>query len=217
MAANPLHTPALYSGFLRALVSAKLDNNNQNTNRDVPTNGDASASQAGYQSGTSLADMPPPSGYGQQHTNYGTDPSFLLSEFQFESEMGPVADMSTFPPTMAPNPSEDNMGSLTMDNILSSGFWDSVLVPGKISSSIIIHGYRIDSISSPSGYNSMDGLSGGFVFGAGGSGLITPRIGGSPMHSGNNTPARGTHGALTQMSINAAFDNQLQDVKVDAS
>jgi hypothetical protein len=56
----------------------------------------------------------------------------MLDEYQFESEMGPVADMSTFPPTMAPNPSENNMGSLTMDNILSSGFWDSVLVPGKI-------------------------------------------------------------------------------------
>jgi len=69
--------------------------------------------------------MPPPSGYA--HLNYPGEPSFLPSEFQFESEMGPVADMSTFPPTMAP---EISMGSLTMDNILSSAFWDSVLVPG---------------------------------------------------------------------------------------
>ncbi|KAF9469416.1 fungal-specific transcription factor domain-containing protein [Collybia nuda] len=194
IAASSTHTPALYSGFLRALVSAKLDNSLANHNGS--SNGDASAPhmQGGYQTGNS-GEMPPPSSYGQQQSSYTTDPSFLLGEFQFESEMGPVADMSTFPPTMAPNPPEDNMGALTMDNILSSGFWDSVLVPG---------------------YNSMDGLSGGFVFGAGGSGLITPRLGVSPMHSGSNTPARGTHGALTQMSINAAFDNQLQDVKVDS-
>lgn len=67
------------------------------------------------------------------------------------------------------------------------------------------------------GYNSMDGLTGGFLFGAGGSGLITPRLGMSPMHSGNNTPARGGHGALTQMSINAAFDNQMNEgIKVDS-
>lgn len=63
----------------------------------------------------------------------------------------------------------------------------------------------------------MDGLSGGFVFGAGGSGLITPRFGVSPMQSGANTPAQRAPSALTQMSINAAFDNQLKDVKVDVS
>lgn len=76
-------------------------------------------------------DMRPPSSYGhQQQLNYAAEPPYFMTEFQFESEMGPVADMSTFPPTMAPNPSENTMGSLTMDNILSSGFWDSVLVPG---------------------------------------------------------------------------------------
>jgi hypothetical protein len=53
----------------------------------------------------------------------------------------------------------------------------------------------------------MDGLSGGFVFGAGGSGLITPRLGLSPVASGSNTPSRGLRSSeLTQMSINAAFD-----------
>lgn len=115
-------------------------------------------------------------------------PEGLLHEFHFDSEMGPVADISTFPPTMAPNPSEDALaGALTMENILSSGFWDSMLVPG---------------------YNSMDGLSGGFVFGAGGSGLITPRFGVSPMQSGTNTPGRMPgHGLITQTTINAAFDS----------
>lgn len=52
-----------------------------------------------------------------------------LAEFNFDSEMGPVADMSTFPPTMAPQQAED-MSMLSMDSILSTSFWDNVLVPG---------------------------------------------------------------------------------------
>jgi len=58
----------------------------------------------------------------------------MLNEYQFISEMGPVADISTFPPTMAPvNQAEDNMGaSLTMEDVLSSVFWDSMVVPGTV-------------------------------------------------------------------------------------
>ena len=70
------------------------------------------------------------------------DPSFVLGSnhdgtatpigFQSNSEMGPVADMSTFPPTMAPTSAQDDSsGMLSMDSILSTGFWDSVLVPGQ--------------------------------------------------------------------------------------
>ncbi|KAF5358103.1 hypothetical protein D9756_001250 [Leucocoprinus leucothites] len=120
-----------------------------------------------------------------------------MNEFNFESEMGLVADMSTFPPTMArpPNPTDDGamMSALTMENIMSGRFWDRILVPG---------------------YNSMDGLNGGFVFSAGGSGLITPRFGLSPMQSGANMPSRGhAQKLLTQSTINAAFNHhgQLKD------
>jgi hypothetical protein len=35
----------------------------------------------------------------------------------------------------------------------------------------------------------MEGLSGGFVYGIGGSGLITPGLGMSPVPSGANSPA----------------------------
>lgn len=211
IAANPLHTPALYSGFLRALISAKLDaqpsSQQQSVNGDEPMH-DADQNQQqgqgqdaqnhtsdqmngnnGVQSGTQTPNsgMFPHGIFGGSSSGIH-GPEGLLHEFQFDSEMGPVADMSTFPPTMAPNPSEDALaGALTMENILSSGFWDSMLVPG---------------------YNSMDGLSGGFVFGAGGSGLITPRFGVSPMQSGANTPGRMPgHGAITQTTINAAFDS----------
>ncbi len=60
----------------------------------------------------------------------------------------------------------------------------------------------------------MDGLSGGFVFGANGSGLITPRVGLSPYHSGANTPLMNGHSDLTQLSINAAFDQQSDGITV---
>jgi len=67
------------------------------------------------------------------------------------------------------------------------------------------------------GYNTLDGFSGGFVFGAGGSGLITPRFGVSPERSGVNTPLMSGMQSLTQGTINAAFvDHVGQDgIKID--
>lgn len=59
-------------------------------------------------------------------------------------------------------------------------------------------------------------MSGGFVFGPGGSGLITPRLGLTPAHSGHNTPSRGSgmqgppvHHDLSS-KIHAAFDGSSQ-------
>ncbi|KAM6500251.1 Fungal specific transcription factor domain containing protein [Amanita muscaria] len=184
-AANPQHTPALYSVFLRALISARLDpiEASAATREDIDKD-----------HGVSSRDMPPPHMPTVQHPlPYPNDASFI-PEFQFESEMGPVADMSTFPPTMAPLPTEDTSSAgVTMDNILSNGFWDNVLIPG---------------------YNSMDGITGGFVFGMNGSGLITPWLGGSPSHSGANSPGRSVgigQNQLAQLSFNAVFnDIQIQ-------
>lgn len=61
---------------------------------------------------------------------------------------------------------------------------------------------------SVAGYsNTMEGLSGGFVYGAGGSGLITPHLGISPLPSGFNTPAHHKHSTeLSQQKIDVAFD-----------
>ena len=118
-AAGPLHTPALYSCFLRALVSAKTEPSSSETEgQSLQTSNSHTTSHElnGAASGSNMNVAP------------AVDP---LAEFQFDSEMGPVADMSTFPPTMAPFPTEDNFGMLTMDSILSASFWDSVLVPGK--------------------------------------------------------------------------------------
>jgi len=195
IAANPLHTPALYSGFLRALIAAKLEPHSH-------THGAAD----GQQGHTGMEGAHTPD-HGLGAYSYAHDPTFLLNEFQFDSEMGPAADLSTFPPTMAPAPpmphpsssssASDPHGSLAMEHILGTSFWESMLVPG---------------------YGSADGLSGGFVFGAGGSGLITPRFGVSPAASGVNTPRGGGGGngggiGLTQMSINRAFG---EGVKIDS-
>lgn len=191
IAADPLHTPALYSTFLRALISAQSD---------VPT---------GYNS-----PRLDPNHRGQEHTGGEFNNSNMSGEqalngrdannlgflgsafdgptspsgFQLNSEMGPVADMSTFPPTMAPTNSHgDTSGMLSMDSILSTNFWDSVLVPGYS--------------------NSLEGLSGGFVYGAGGSGLITPRLA-TPQHSGTNTPMTGRRTEpISESSINNAFES----------
>ncbi|KIY46961.1 hypothetical protein FISHEDRAFT_31353, partial [Fistulina hepatica ATCC 64428] len=160
VAAYHLHTPALYGGFLHAVISAKLRPHQQQTMQaqGTTTNGLAP-------SGRLNPAMVYSGAAGAIH-----DPAFShMNEFSFESEMGPVADISTFPPTMASSTQEDFMAELSMDNILSNGFWDSVVVPG---------------------YNRMDGMSGGFLFGTGGSGLITPRFGASPLPSGMNSPTR---------------------------
>lgn len=167
IAVNQQHTPALYSSFLKALISARLD----------PTSG-ASSKPA-------VPTPPSPSNVSSSLPSF-VDPGTLLNEFQFDSEMGPVVDMSTFPPTMAPVPTDDFLSGMKMDTILSSAFWDSMLVPG---------------------YNTLDGLSGGFVFGAGGSGLITPRLGMTPTHSGHNSPGHDFEsGDLSHFGTNASFE-----------
>ncbi|KII88176.1 hypothetical protein PLICRDRAFT_54030 [Plicaturopsis crispa FD-325 SS-3] len=178
---NPHHTPALYSAFLRALISVKADPSAGEGGQQDPSqarNGDSSSAHLGEMG-------PPASAFHGYLNGQETD------GFQFDGEIGPgVADMSTFPPTMTAAPlSDDTMGAMTMDSILSTGFWDSVLMPGYS--------------------NTLEGLSGGFVYGAGGSGLITPGLGITPIASGNNSPSRG-NGSISEFSqqtINAAFSD----------
>lgn len=63
-----------------------------------------------------------------------------------------------------------------------------------------------------SGYsNALEGLSGGFVYGVGGSGLITPKLV-TPQQSGTNTPQAGSRAEpLTDNSIDAAFGSRVQE------
>ncbi|KAF7440277.1 hypothetical protein PC9H_000621 [Pleurotus ostreatus] len=198
-ATSPTHTPALYSGFLRALISARIDTNNASA--DAPQDSSSTdnkqpeASRPSSSHRPTTADFNPPIQTGGHFSTQGLN--FDLAEFQFDSEMGPVADISTFPPTMAANPPEDALGALTMDNFLTTGFWDSVLVPGM---------------------RTMEALSGGFVFGAHGSGMITPRLGITPVQSGTNTPSRGhAMSELNQNTINAAFNTPSVPVEITSN
>ncbi|KAH9931689.1 uncharacterized protein BXZ73DRAFT_90131 [Epithele typhae] len=159
IAVSPMHTPALYSCFLRALVSARTDTASVNSTEHTADGTTASSSADPL--APSFAQAP------RQVNSLGAD---LLEAFSYTSEMGPVADMSTFPPTMAPHPQNAEMNMLSMDSILSADFWDSVLVPGSS--------------------NTMESLSGGFVYGAGGSGFITPGMWMSPLPSGATSPVR---------------------------
>lgn len=67
----------------------------------------------------------------QTFSTPGYQDSLFMNDFQFESEMGPALDLNTFPPTMGPPQDESGgLSGLTMDSVLSNGFWDNVLVPG---------------------------------------------------------------------------------------
>lgn len=138
IAAGPLHTPALYSAFLRALISVRVDGSSEQ--RSPPVN---SSTRKQWLSNGVAQPLVPLNELTQNENGIGAEPtlgflgtglddsSALIGYHQFNSEMGPVADMSTFPPTMAAaNSQDDASGMLSMDSILSTGFWDSVLVPG---------------------------------------------------------------------------------------
>ncbi|KAF7322274.1 hypothetical protein HMN09_00004800 [Mycena chlorophos] len=201
IAANPLHTPALYSKFLRALISARLEPGAGDSSKPVSRGSGSGRDAPVPMVSDTMPQFSSPTLAFSVPDKVSNGNSFTLNEFQLDGEMGPVADMSTFPPTMAPVQNDDSLGALTMDNILSTGFWDSMLVPG---------------------FNSTEGLSGGFIFGAGGSGLITPHghLGQSPLQSGQNTPSRARaaeQDLLTQMNINAAFHPDKVSVGVGAA
>jgi len=84
-----------------------------------------------------LPPPPPPAAEESGSGGYFQHP-YYMNEFQFESEMGPATDITTFPPTMAvpsqlpPHSGEEGEGGgmVAMENILSSGFWDNMVVPG---------------------------------------------------------------------------------------
>lgn len=200
IAAGQMHTPALYSTFIRSLLSAKTDGSSESgsqaggaghgANGTNGTNG--SPSHPGLSSDPSHHSSSSSIGHAlSQHTSHHIASLDPLAEFNFESEMGPVMDIGTFPPTMAPVQTEEQFGMLSMDSILSNSFWDNVLVPGYS--------------------GTLEGLSGGFVYGAGGSGLITPRFGFSPIPSGSNTPTRSSrmNGDFDQHKIDVAFDTSV--------
>lgn len=145
---HPRTSAALYSTFLRALVSSKAGQTRDGTpapsgDHNVPTangDGDASMQEPPESNGThpptgGAAPPPPPSAPHADNSSAGMNPWNNLNAFNnYSGEIGPtqVQDLSTFPPTFA-SPADPNEYPLfSMDNILGDGFWDSVLMPGRL-------------------------------------------------------------------------------------
>ncbi|KAG8699118.1 hypothetical protein FRC08_005498 [Ceratobasidium sp. 394] len=180
IAANPYHTPALYSTFLRALISAKKDAVTAPPSPRQGSRGQSTGEEdQGQQTGPTISPDEPmgdPTGLGMGLKLFPPtgDGALSSSDFLHTGDSVPQLDES-FPPQLhGQGGADDPSMSLGMEHMFSNGFWDSVLMPG--------YG------------NQLGGLSGGFVYGIGGnSGFITPRIG-SPFASGAASPARdGTH------------------------
>lgn len=159
IAANQLHTPYLYSIFLRALLAVKADGasspasprpqlmNNDNSFLFNSTNG------AQNTTGTSpYTSVSPGSGL---YMGTGEIPYDTLMDFQNPFITGDLGGPSAAAASMAPPPvpgggsmgpfalpggsnplatpqayNPQSSGVLSMENILNGGFWDSMLVPG---------------------------------------------------------------------------------------
>jgi hypothetical protein len=165
IAANQLHTPYLYSIFLRALLAVKADGaSNPTSPRQQMMNNDNSFlfnNTNGSQNTTGTSPYTGISPVLGLYTGTGEIPYDALMDFQnpfMTGDLGgPAANMA--PPLV---PGGGVMGSyavpggsnpaaglaapqaynsqsesvLSMENILNGGFWDSMLVPGMFLSSV---------------------------------------------------------------------------------
>jgi len=125
VAAGPLHTPALYSTFLRALISAKLDGPPSGSRPESPrphSRGDAGGSTDPPHAAPAFDPFATTAGAGSNGA------PMLFDYAGLNGEMGPGLDGTAF---MQSSGAGDIM---SMDSILSQNFWDSVLIPGQCSS-----------------------------------------------------------------------------------
>ncbi|KIJ24429.1 hypothetical protein M422DRAFT_62342 [Sphaerobolus stellatus SS14] len=177
IASNSLDTPALYSTFLKALIAAKFEGTttlSSPKSNSVGLNG-AAQPQAQPMFHGALPDQMTDQ---NKHSNAFNSNPQLFDPMNFTGEMGPVADMSTFPPRMAPQHTEENPTQLlSMDNIFNNDFWDNVLVPGYS--------------------NTLEGLSGGFVYGQGGNSMYIASRLTTPIVSRVNSPMMNNRPELT--------------------
>lgn len=205
VAVGPLHTPRLYSTFLKAVIASKTGTT-VNGEREAfettepsepPTSPSIHASpSASIQSphlqqhaGTQMdiiSPNPPPGELAPVPAPTHGIFAYDYYPFQNDGEMGTAVDISTFPPTMAEH--DQSWPSLSVDNIFSANFWDNVLVPGMFDLNDNSIALPYEYIILPGTSGSPAGLSGGFAYGPGVSGLITPGFGMSPTQSGLNTP-----------------------------
>ena len=165
VAVSSSHTPALYSTFLRAVVSTRTGTSCRSSPRPATANGrgalptlesnvnvpDPSSSPLDLASGPGagvfgdeqqfgdgalgLKMFPPPQGStnGTGAAGPSNDPSWrngattpLLGSRSGDTDLQNALSFQ-LPAQFINN---DDFGSMSMDNILSGGFWDNVLIPG---------------------------------------------------------------------------------------
>jgi hypothetical protein len=159
VAVNKTHTPYLYSVFLRALLASKMETSRPPSPANAATNGPVlsanDASVAGGLNGGGFAypsaESPTRNPFGSQHhhnntnsnggsdlfgldmyksmgENYG-DGSMFVNPFDMSSSAAfGVDQMQSF--DAAATMGMDQGAPMSLDSLLSSGFWDSMLVPG---------------------------------------------------------------------------------------
>lgn len=196
MAVDSLHTPGLYSTLLRALISAKIDTSSKSLDSPPLNEGQDGTGRDPNQMLSTVAQEPR---IDETAKSLIPGPSIEAQtgflNFQSTGEMGPVADVTTFPPRMASSDTEETAGSMSMESILSNDFWDSVLVPGMV---ILCEKLNVSLFICFLGYsNSLEGLSGGFVYGAGGNSVYIASRWGSPDLLAANSPLLSVRPELT--------------------
>ncbi|KIM33134.1 hypothetical protein M408DRAFT_325955 [Serendipita vermifera MAFF 305830] len=195
-AVNKYHTPHLYSVFLRALLASKVDQSQPSSPRLAATSklgnqgpvisaNDPSMVMNGSTSYPAGLESPSRANFGNTNDmfglemykslgeNYG-DMSNFVNPFDMPTQQTPSAD--TMQHFSAENPlgTDPNM-PMSLDSFLSAGFWDSMLVPGFS--------------------NTLEGMSGGFIYGPGGSGYI------SRWHSPSNSRRQSPKTGMTPLPV----------------
>lgn len=154
VAVGLLHTPRLYSTFLKAVIASKTGAG-VNGGKDGFENGEPSEPPTSpsihtspstsiqsprlhqqlqqSQAGTQLEIISPNPSSVELVPAMSAPPTNGIFQgydyyFQNDGEMGTAVDISTFPPTMADH--DQSWPSLSVDNIFPNTFWDNVLVPG---------------------------------------------------------------------------------------
>ena len=240
VAVGPLHTPRLYSTFLKAAIASKTgavvngeregfesgELSEPPTSPSIHTSPATSIQsphlqqQLQQQQLEMISPNPPPGELAPAMPAPPTNDVFPNYDYYFQNdgEMGTVADISTFPPTMADH--DQSWPSLSVENIFSNTFWGDVLVPGLSNLIAVLfyvlrhlHTILLGTSGSPAG------LSGGFAYGPGVSGLITPGYGMSPAQSGLSTPhhsgiaASADHMMQSHAHHQMGLDPRQQDVR----
>lgn len=203
VAVNKYHTPYLYSVFLRALLASKIDGSRPNSPRPTTAGPVLSANDSTMQSSQTAypqqgPESPSRNGFNMNSNdifglemykslgeNYG-DVSAFVNPFDMSNPTQTTAESDLMGHFNANTVGMDQNGPMSLDSLLTPGFWDSMLVPGTY----ILQSSSEEDLYVISGFSdTLGGMSGGVIYGPGGSGVI------SRWHSPRQTP-KGENGPL---------------------